>query len=123
MAKMNNTYPKSCRLLCRSQYERLIRKGRRLSGNKILIELYYKKYNQAVELPRLGITVTKKFGKAHDRNRFKRVVREAFRKCKDKIEKGVDLNIRPAYSYKADPFIIKPEDVEAELLKLVGLRE
>jgi len=44
---------------------------------------------------RLGITVTKKFGDAHHRNRFKRMVREAFRLAYADLCRGIDLNIRP----------------------------
>lgn len=44
---------------------------------------------------RVGVTVTKKFGKAHDRNRFKRLVREAFRLNQTKIPQGLDMNVRP----------------------------
>lgn len=45
---------------------------------------------------RLGISVSrKKIRKAHDRNRFKRLVREAFRLGKAEIPVGIDLVIVP----------------------------
>ena len=44
---------------------------------------------------RLGITVTKRFGKAVQRNCFKRVVREAFRLSRGSLPEGVDMIIRP----------------------------
>ncbi len=47
------------------------------------------------EETRLGITVSKRFGKAHERNQFKRRLREAFRTTLHRLPKGYDLNIRP----------------------------
>ena len=40
---------------------------------------------------RLGITVTRKVGGAVQRNRIKRIVREAFRLSPDRLPHGVDL--------------------------------
>jgi ribonuclease P protein component len=46
--------------------------------------------------PRLGLSVSKKrVRKAHDRNRVKRALREAFRLSKAELPAGVDLVIVP----------------------------
>lgn len=48
---------------------------------------------------RLGLSVgRKKMRRAHDRNRFKRVVREAFRLNKAELPAGVDLVVVPKTS-------------------------
>jgi len=45
--------------------------------------------------PKLGITVTRKFGKSHERNRFKRLVREAFRLTNYQFFSGIDILVQP----------------------------
>lgn len=81
-------FPKSSRLLSRSDFNRVIHRGHKVSGNILLVD--YRKCNGPA---RLGLTVSKKFGKAHDRNRFKRLVREAFRTLP--VNSGVEINVRP----------------------------
>lgn len=70
-------------------------------------------------ITRLGITVTKRYGKAHQRNRFKRVVREAFRQCRLRLPAGLDLNVKPRNGAQQ----AKPADVQAELLRLFTAQE
>lgn len=50
--------------------------------------------------PRLGITVTKRFGKSHERNRFKRIAREAFRLSQDQLISNLELVIKPRSAAK-----------------------
>lgn len=45
--------------------------------------------------PRAGLTVGKILGKAHDRNRIKRRMREALRRHLDLLPQGVDLIFHP----------------------------
>lgn len=67
--------------------------------------------------PRLGITITKKWGKAHDRNRFKRVTREAFRKIYPILPKGLIINVHPKEGYRE----LSPDEIETELKNLAKL--
>lgn len=41
--------------------------------------------------PRIGITVTRKVGNAVQRNRVKRVVREVFRRNRERFPRGCDI--------------------------------
>lgn len=65
---------------------------------------------------KLGITVSRRYGIAVQRNRFKRLVREAFRLCRDKLLVGLDLNIKP----RSAALHAKLSDIQAELLKYLS---
>lgn len=85
------TFPKVLKVRTRKHYQWLAHKGSRVVGQAIIVESCLHSKPQV----RLGITVSRKYGKAHDRNRFKRVVREAFRTSRHLLPTGLDLNVRP----------------------------
>lgn len=66
-------------------------KAFRWMGESVLIEI---KPN-SIGCPRLGITATKRYGKAHVRNRFKRLVREAFRVLDWADFASLDILVKP----------------------------
>lgn len=119
---LSQSYPKSARLRNRRQFEQLGRFGQRIKGERIIIEVRTANRSKIGGESRLGITVTKKFGKAHDRNRFKRIVREAFRCCREQLPKGIDINVRPNYIHKTDPLPLKKQDIEQELQNCLASR-
>ncbi len=83
-------FPKTLRILSKKYFQKANSEGARLAG-KVLFLQYYK----AKPPSRLGLTVSKKYGKAHDRNRFKRIVREVFREIYDTIPEGTQINVSP----------------------------
>jgi ribonuclease P protein component len=52
-------------------------------------------FRNGLPYPRLGLSVSKKVGNAVARNRWKRLLREAFRLQRERLPAGVDLVIVP----------------------------
>ena len=97
-------FPKSVRLRRSSEFKHLYRNSKRHLGEAICVD-----FRQGLARnPRLGITVSKKFGKAHERNRFKRVVREAFRSLYPAFPEDIEINVLPR---KTGIFLTKGEVV------------
>ena len=84
-------FTKHSRLLKKYQFLRVVRYGKRHVGNFLLVEILP---NQC-EHSRLGLTVSRKFGKSVIRNRFKRLIREAYRSSQTIRLKGIDIHVKP----------------------------
>lgn len=82
---MNNTLS----LKCNGYFLRVYRTGSTVTGRYLV--LYYKKNNTGKN--RLGITVSKKVGKAVVRNRIRRLIKESYRLDENSFKKGFDIVI------------------------------
>lgn len=84
------SFSKALRILSRKHFHFLMAKGLRFKGSVLLLQ-----YSKGKAPSRLGLTVSKKYGKSHDRNRFKRLSREVFRELYEKIPLGLQINVSP----------------------------
>lgn len=85
------SYPKTLRLLKRRQFEDLKRSSTKTQGSYISCHFCF----SGQESCKLGLSVPKRFGKAHQRNRFKRQLRELFRLNQHQIPEGLYLHVAP----------------------------
>jgi ribonuclease P protein component len=106
------SFSKLFRLRKRYQFQKFTHSSKRLIGRWIIVEIV----PNPLQMTRLGITVTKRYGKAHDRNRFKRITREAFRYCQPSLPLGQDLNVKPRVNAKQATSL----DIYMDLMKLLS---
>ena len=70
-----NTFPRDFRIRRNKDFQVILKAGKKRVERHFVIFVRSNGLNH----PRLGVAVGKKFGKAVDRNRAKRIVREVFR--------------------------------------------
>jgi len=83
---VDQTFRKKERLRLRKDFDRVFKEGK-VVQNDYLVMLYRK---NGLGYSRIGIVVKRRFGKAHDRNRIKRWIREIYRRWKMEFPKGYD---------------------------------
>ncbi|MDL2269220.1 ribonuclease P protein component [Desulfosarcina sp. OttesenSCG-928-A07] len=84
-----NRFTKADRIRKTSDYKRLSTHGKRLSGRGFVFVYQNNTFGRL----RLGITVSRKFGKAVQRNRIKRIIREYFRINRTRFHGAWDVNV------------------------------
>ena len=119
-------FSKKKRLASNKQFEAVLARKVRVANGLLVL---YAAENDC-GYPRLGISVGKSCGGAVERNRLKRLLREAFRQSQDRIPPGFDylLMISPQLSKKLNKSInskeavrqLKLEQVKASFLALAA---
>lgn len=106
------TFPKRYKLTDRAEYRRLSKQGQRLIGQAMCIDWLKSNLPQT----RLGLTVSARYGAAHERNLFKRRIREAFRTSRLSLPPSLDINVLPRQRAKTATFA----ELSFELIRLIG---
>jgi ribonuclease P protein component len=111
------------RLSRSAEFERVYRHGRSTANRHLVL---YSFPNASVQRPRLGLSVSRKVGGAVQRNRLKRMLREAFAHAQDGLRPGHDIVVvaRPPADELAERHgLAGVEAALAELIAQAGLRE
>jgi ribonuclease P protein component len=82
--------PSRGRLSRSAEFERVYRQGRSTANRHLVL---YAFPNPSAERPRLGLSVSRKVGGAVERNRVKRLLREAFARAEPDLRGGQDVVI------------------------------
>ena len=86
----DNRFPKANRLVNEGDFSQVYDEGIRVDETGFVFYLLENNERK----PRIGIVTPKYLGKAAERNRVKRIIREGFRKNKEEFE-GFDFIVRP----------------------------
>src|SRR5215510_3157980 len=107
-----STFPKSARVLMRREFLSLQQRGKRLYSQHFVVISALAAGKQS----RLGITATRRFGKAVVRNRMKRILREFFRRHQAQITPAQNILIIPKVGADTLDFVQVAEELERVLL-------
>ena len=84
-------FPKKYRIVESAEYDHVFAHRRSVADATLVV---YGCRNE-LEHPRLGIVASRKLGGAVERNRWKRLIREAFRRYRAELPTGIDLVVIP----------------------------
>lgn len=108
----NFRFSKIERLTRRKEFEKVFRKGIAVKETHIIL------YGTSGEFrySRLGLVVGRKTGNAVQRNRIKRLIREAYRLNKHLLTKAIDIIAIPRPPFTSS---LKLSDIESEFVELL----
>ncbi len=104
--------PKSERLRKSKDFTRVFEHGKSLPGSRVVV--YY--LENGLPFNRVGVAVSRRLGGAVQRNRLKRIVKEAYRANEAGLRQGLDLVLLPRSRAKAASF----QEVKDELLGILS---
>jgi ribonuclease P protein component len=110
------------RLSRSAEFERVYRQGRSTANRHLVL---YAFPTSSAERPRLGLSVSRKVGGAVERNRVKRLLREAFAQAESDLRPGQDLVVvarPPAGELAEREGLAGMETALEELIGKAGLR-
>ena len=103
------------RIKSKQEFENLIKNGKRVKNSYFVI--YYKERKN--DFSRFGVTLSKNFGNAVKRNRYKRILRELIRINQKKFKNAFDYII----IMKKNCDDLEYKDIEEKLVSLLKLEE
>src|SRR5258706_6885860 len=108
--------PKELRLLKRADFLRVYEQGKRIEGRFMTVFILPAKLDRH----RVGITATKKaIGKAHERNRAKRLLRESFRLSRAELD-AIEIKFDWVLNARRSILNVKLEKPLAEFKQMVA---
>ena len=89
--------PAEERIRKRDDFERVFQQGKRLRSGPI----FARWVPNGLDHPRMAVAIRTAFGNSPQRNRAKRLLREAYRLNKHEMPAGIDIIFLPSYDWNA----------------------
>ncbi len=109
--ELNEKFPATSRIRKREDFKLIYAKGNKIHSDSFTLFAL----GQGIGAGRLGITITRRIGKANIRNRIKRLLREIFRKNRAALQHlDIVVNARPSIVKRSK------KELEEEFLETVS---